>query len=139
MSTERIAVYPGTFDPITNGHHDVIKRAAVLFDELVVAVAINDQKSPTLGLDLRLELIRSACSDIDNVSVLAFSGLVVELADRPVVVVKAHGGAWSGNERKKKEKARRKAEKKRRKLEKKRLQEANSKDRAASGPEGDGG
>lgn len=64
---------------------------------------------------------------------------VVELADRPVVVVKARGGAWSANNRKKEEKAQRKAEKKRRKLEKKRLKEANSTNRSESGSEGDGG
>jgi nucleotide-binding universal stress UspA family protein len=64
---------------------------------------------------------------------------VVELADRPVVVVKAHGGAWNANNRKKEEKAQRKAEKKQRKLEKRRVKGANSKDRAAPEPEGDGG
>jgi pantetheine-phosphate adenylyltransferase len=76
----RRAIYPGSFDPITNGHRDVIRRAAALFDEVVVAVAMNDQKSPTLSLDVRVELIRGACVDIGNVEVRAFSGLVVELA-----------------------------------------------------------
>lgn len=87
----RRAIYPGSFDPITNGHHDVIQRASVLFDELVVAVATNDQKTPTLSLDLRVELIRKACSNINNVSVRSFSGLVVELATQEGAVALVRG------------------------------------------------
>ena len=87
----RRAIYPGSFDPITNGHLDVIRRAAALFDELVVAVACNDQKCPVLPADQRKELIEDACSELANVSVLIFSGLVVKLAEAQGAVVLIRG------------------------------------------------
>lgn len=67
----RIALFPGSFDPITNGHLDLIKRAAQLFDEVIVAVLSNSAKQPLFSLRERLELIKTAVADIDHVTVIA--------------------------------------------------------------------
>lgn len=72
------AVYPGSFDPCTNGHLDVIKRAAKLFDKVVVAVLINNSKNPTFTIDEREEMLKIATKDLDNVEVRSFSGLLVD-------------------------------------------------------------
>jgi pantetheine-phosphate adenylyltransferase len=72
------AIYPGTFDPITNGHFDLIERAARLFDEVVVAIAGSPGKGPTLELDTRIDLAREVVSGLDNVEVIGFSGLLTE-------------------------------------------------------------
>jgi pantetheine-phosphate adenylyltransferase len=77
-ANSRIAVYPGTFDPITHGHSDLIARAAPLFDRIYVAVAESTAKTPYLGLDRRIELARTALSDIPNVEVRGFDTLLVE-------------------------------------------------------------
>ena len=75
----KIAVYPGTFNPITNGHTDLVERASKLFDHIVVAVvASNQQKSNTLGLDARLRLTREVLAHLDNVEVKPFSTLLTE-------------------------------------------------------------
>ncbi len=71
-------IYPGTFDPITNGHLDIIKRAADLFDEIVVAVAKSSEKGPMFSHKQRLVMAEAACEEIDNVSVEGFSNLLVE-------------------------------------------------------------
>ena len=76
----RIALYPGTFDPITNGHFDIIERALGLFDELIIAVAISSDKKPMFTLDERIEMTNKAIKHLDNVSVLGFDNLTVELA-----------------------------------------------------------
>ncbi len=76
------AVYPGTFDPFTNGHLDVVRRAARIFDQLVVAVAEDSGKNPLFSLEERVEMAREACADIENVVVEGFSGLVVDFARR---------------------------------------------------------
>ena len=73
-------VYPGTFDPLTNGHTDLVCRALRLFDRVVVAVAADTGKAPTFALDQRVELIRKALADKDRVEVVAFSGLLVDFA-----------------------------------------------------------
>ena len=65
----RIAIYPGSFDPITNGHLDIIRRAAPLFDQLIVLVVINPDKHPTFTHEERLDLIRRAVGDLPNVQV----------------------------------------------------------------------
>lgn len=75
----RRAIYPGSFDPVTNGHLDVIERARKLFDEVIVAVAINDQKQPLFGADERLALLREAIVE-EGVRVAPMSGLLVEFA-----------------------------------------------------------
>lgn len=77
---KRIALYPGTFDPITNGHFDVIQRALSLFDELIIAVAISEEKKPMFSIDERIEMINRATSHLDNVRVLGFDNLTVDLA-----------------------------------------------------------
>lgn len=64
-----IAVYPGSFDPVTSGHYDVIVRAAGMFDRLIVLVAANSSKSPLFTAEERAELVRQACADLNNVSV----------------------------------------------------------------------
>ncbi len=74
-----IAVYPGTFDPITNGHLDLINRAARLFDRVVIAIAGSPGKGPTLDLDTRIVLAREVVAHLDNVEVIGFSGLLTEL------------------------------------------------------------
>ena len=78
MSTarNRIAVYPGTFDPITNGHIDLVDRAAPLFERLVLGVAASPSKRPTLPLDLRVRLAREALSKHPNVEVHGFDSLL---------------------------------------------------------------
>ena len=74
----RIAVYPGTFDPITNGHVDLVMRASPLFERLVVGVASSTGKSPALPLDLRVELAREALAGLANVEVRGFDRLLAE-------------------------------------------------------------
>ena len=76
----RIAVFPGTFDPITNGHLDIIKRGVRLFDKLVVAVGNNPEKTPMLDAETRVEIIRRVTEGIPNVQVEMFSGLTVDFA-----------------------------------------------------------
>jgi pantetheine-phosphate adenylyltransferase len=74
----RRALCPGSFDPITNGHLDIIERASRMFDEVVVAVGINAAKGRLFSLDERLDMIRANTAGLDNVRVDAFSGLVVD-------------------------------------------------------------
>ena len=76
----RRAIYPGSFDPVTNGHLDVIERARKLFDEVVVAVANNDEKQPLFSLEQRLDFLRETAGQIENVRIAKFSGLLVEFA-----------------------------------------------------------
>lgn len=75
-----VAIYPGSFDPVTSGHLDVIERAAHLFDEVIVAVAPNLQKQNLFTNDERLEMLRQVCADFPNISVDSFSGLLVNYA-----------------------------------------------------------
>jgi pantetheine-phosphate adenylyltransferase len=76
----RTVVYPGTFDPITNGHLDVIVRALNLFDRVLVTVADNPDKHPLFSVNERLEMIRDAVKDLGDVEVEPFSGLIVDYA-----------------------------------------------------------
>lgn len=76
----RIAVYPGTFDPVTNGHLDVLKRAAKIFNQVIIAVALNEKKKPIFSRDERVELIRENISDVSNIQVKAFDGLTTAFA-----------------------------------------------------------
>ena len=74
------AIYPGSFDPVTNGHLDVVERAGKLFDEVIVAVAHNDEKLPMFSLEERLELLKQTVGKLDRVRVAQFDGLLVEFA-----------------------------------------------------------
>ena len=76
------ALCPGTFDPVTNGHLDIVRRAAALFDPLVVAVLENPGKSPVFPTEERVAMLKEAVSDLSNVEVATFSGLLVDLAGR---------------------------------------------------------
>jgi pantetheine-phosphate adenylyltransferase len=76
------AIYPGTFDPVTNGHIDVIKRAVKLFGEVMVAVAANPQKNPLFSVPERVKMLKDATREIAGVRVVSFKGLVVDLALR---------------------------------------------------------
>lgn len=78
----KIAVYPGSFDPITYGHIDIIKRAASFVDHLVIGVLQNNSKHPMFSLEERVALINEAVSDIENVSVKSFNGLTIDFAER---------------------------------------------------------
>jgi len=78
MST--IAIYPGTFDPLTNGHADLLRRAARLFDRVVVGVTTNPAKSPFFSVEERIRLAQMALKELDNVSVKSFDGLTVDFA-----------------------------------------------------------
>ncbi|ORT51852.1 phosphopantetheine adenylyltransferase [Vibrio sp. qd031] len=74
------AIYPGTFDPITLGHLDLIKRAAEMFDHIVIGVAASPSKNTLFSLEERVALISQVCAELDNVSVHGFSGLLVDFA-----------------------------------------------------------
>ena len=76
----RRAIYPGSFDPVTDGHLDVIRRASTLFDEVVVAVAFNDSKKPLFSADERVDLLRRTVARISNVVVASFDGLLMQFA-----------------------------------------------------------
>lgn len=71
------AVYPGTFDPITNGHADLIERASTLFDNVIVAIAANPSKKPTFTLDERVDLAKTVTSHLKNVTIMGFDSLLV--------------------------------------------------------------
>ena len=74
----RTAIYPGSFDPLTNGHLDVIQRATKLFDRVIVAVAKSESKQPLFGFDERVELVREAIGHLPHVEAEAFDGLLVD-------------------------------------------------------------
>lgn len=76
----RRAIYPGSFDPVTNGHLDVVARARKLFDEVIVAVAHNDQKQPLFSLEERLEFLRKVTASFEGVTILPLDGLLVDFA-----------------------------------------------------------
>lgn len=78
--SQKSVLYPGTFDPVTNGHHDLIRRAAELFDHVVVAVASDTGKQSAFTRDERVALVKTVVEDVPNVEVTGFSGLTVEFA-----------------------------------------------------------
>ena len=78
----KTAIYPGSFDPITNGHLDLIKRGLLLFDRLVVAIADNPDKKPLFSGKERLEMVRSTVESVDRMEVLLFTGLLADLVDQ---------------------------------------------------------
>ena len=73
-------IYPGTFDPITNGHVDLVERAARLFDRVVVAIAHSEKKTPLFMLEQRVQLCQASLSHLDNVEVVGFNNLLIEFA-----------------------------------------------------------
>ncbi len=89
-SPERVAVYPGSFDPITNGHVDIILRGALIFDRIVVAVLVNTDKRPLFSLEERVETAREVFAAEPKVEVDAFNGLLVDFArqKRATVIVR---------------------------------------------------
>jgi len=87
----RRALYPGTFDLITNGHNDLVRRAASLFDHVIVAIAANPNKTPLFPLEARVDLARRVLHDLPNVEVLGYSGLTVEFARQNRVTVVVRG------------------------------------------------
>lgn len=80
MNPKRVAVYPGTFDPITNGHEDLVRRAAGIFDRVVVGIAANPYKAPLFSLEQRVDLARRVVGDLPNVTVVGYAGLTVDFA-----------------------------------------------------------
>ncbi len=82
MSIERVAVYPGTFDPITNGHTDLVARAARVFPKVVVAIAESPHKKPLFSLAERIDLSRNQMAHLDNVEIVGFSNLLVEFVQQ---------------------------------------------------------
>ena len=76
----KTAIYPGSFDPITKGHLDVLKRAADIFDKVIIVVSVNMNKKSFLPLEDRVMLIKQACKDLENVEVDTFGGLTIEYA-----------------------------------------------------------
>ena len=85
------AIYPGSFDPVTYGHLDVIKRAAKMFDELIVSVLNNKVKTPLFSVEERVKILEEAVKDIPNVKVESFSGLLVDYAKEKEVHVVIRG------------------------------------------------
>jgi len=75
-----LAIYPGSFDPITNGHLDLVARGSALFDKLIVAILRNDEKQALFSVDDRIEMTREVLGDFSNVEVTAFNGLLVDYA-----------------------------------------------------------
>ena len=76
------AIYAGSFDPVTNGHLDIIKRAAAVFDKVIIGVLINKSKQPLFSIEERVDLIKEVTKDIPNVEILSFNGLLIDFSDR---------------------------------------------------------
>ena len=85
------AMYPGSFDPVTNGHLDIIRRASETFDELVVGVLNNKQKSPLFSVEERVKILKEATKDIPNITVVSFSGLMADYAKENGITVSVKG------------------------------------------------
>lgn len=85
------AFYPGTFDPITNGHLDIMERSSRLFDRLIIGIAASARKSPAFTLEQRTELVKQAVKHLANVEVLPFSGLAIDFARRHSAQVMVRG------------------------------------------------
>ncbi len=87
---QKIAIYPGSFDPVTNGHLDIISRASRIFDKVIVAVLVNSAKKPAFSLEERVDMLSIATKNIENVEVESFEGLLVDFAkqNKAGVIVK---------------------------------------------------
>ncbi len=77
---EKLAICPGTYDPITEGHKDVIIRCAKVFDRVIIAVTGNIRKKPLYSINRRLEFVKRTLKDLENIEIIAFNGLLIELA-----------------------------------------------------------
>lgn len=82
MKQMRTAIYPGSFDPVTLGHQDIIRRAAAVFDRLIVAVMHNQNKTPMFSVEERMEFLRRTTGGLDNVEIASFDGLLADYARR---------------------------------------------------------
>jgi pantetheine-phosphate adenylyltransferase len=91
MNLKRSAVYPGTFDPMTNGHEDLVRRAAGLFERVIVAIASNPNKTPMFPLAQRIEMARRVLQDLPHVEVMGYTGLTVDFAKQHNVHVVVRG------------------------------------------------
>jgi pantetheine-phosphate adenylyltransferase len=91
MNLKRSAVYPGTFDPLTNGHQDLVRRAAGIFERVVVAIASNPNKAPMFPLEQRIDMARRVLADIPNAEVTGYAGLTVEFARQQGIHVVVRG------------------------------------------------
>jgi len=87
---EKIAVYPGSFDPVTNGHLDIIERTANIFDRVIVAVVKNPQKNPLFSVEERVAMLKEVTANLENVEIDSFSGLLINYmnAKNAKVIVK---------------------------------------------------
>lgn len=79
MATQRIAVFPGSFDPFTIGHQSIVRRAAELFDKIIIAIGINDKKQSTYSEQERITQIKKAIKGIENIEVISYHGLTVDV------------------------------------------------------------
>lgn len=86
-----IGIYPGSFDPVTKGHLDVIKRASKIVDKLLVAVLVNNTKSPLFTTEERVDMLRRVTAELDNVGVVSYQGLTVEMARKYGATVMIRG------------------------------------------------
>ena len=86
-----IAMYPGSFDPVTRGHLDIIRRSSRMFDKLIVAVLVNSAKTPLFTVEERVAMLRECCSDMPNVEVDSFNGLTVSFAKQKKATVMVRG------------------------------------------------
>lgn len=82
INLKNIAIYPGSFDPCTNGHLDIIERSSKIFEKVIVAVLVNSSKTPTFTVDERIELLTEATAHIPNVEVMGFNGLLAQFAEQ---------------------------------------------------------
>ncbi|GBE01498.1 phosphopantetheine adenylyltransferase [bacterium BMS3Bbin06] len=89
--TKRVAICPGTFDPITNGHIDIVKRSLGIFDEVIAAVAVNPKKKPLFDVDRRLDLMKKSLGGLQRLRIEPFKGLLVEYARQRGVVAIVRG------------------------------------------------
>lgn len=87
----KIAIYPGSFDPVTNGHYDIIKRASKMFDKLIVAVLKNNKKQSLFSIKERMDLLENLTKDIKNVEIDFFDGLLIDFAKRKGAIVIVRG------------------------------------------------
>lgn len=80
MNNTKRAIYPGTFDPLTNGHLDIIERSSKMFDEIIIAIGNNPDKNPLFNITERMNMIKKATIDIENIKVVQFHSLLVDLS-----------------------------------------------------------